>query len=208
MAADAPPIAADGPVKALLFDFGNVLVPIDFGLMAASWARSAGREASDIRDRWAFDDAYKAYERDQIGLGEYFSHLRRTLEVDLDDAALLAGWNAIFLEPDPRTVPLLQELSRRWPLYLFSNTNRAHQAFWSFRYARMLEPLTEVFTSCELGARKPEAEGFRRVAERIGVAPGEILFFDDLEENVEGARRAGLQAFVATGPDDIRRALS
>jgi putative hydrolase of the HAD superfamily len=46
------------------------------------------------------------------------------------------------------------------------------------------------------------------VAERIGVAPSAILFFDDTAENVEGARAAGLQAVLVRSPQDVEQALA
>ena len=198
---------AHPPIEALLLDFGNVVVPVDFGRMTSAWAAAAGRDPAEVAQRFAFDEPYCAYERGEIALGDYFGHLRRRLGVDLPDGELLAGWNAIFLEPEPAMEPLLAELSRRYPLYLFSNTNPEHHAHWAPRYAAMLGYFTAVFTSCGIGARKPEAEAFRHVALAIGADPARIVFFDDLAENVEGAWRAGLQAFVATGAADIRHVL-
>ncbi len=48
----------------------------------------------------------------------------------------------------------------------------------------------------ELGALKPHARGFLEVAERLGVAPGEIIHIGDREDlDVEGARAAGAVAW-------------
>ena len=46
------------------------------------------------------------------------------------------------------------------------------------------------------------------MTDAIGLAPGSILFFDDLAENVEGARAAGMQAVQVHGIEDIRQALT
>jgi len=70
----------------------------------------------------------------------------------------------------------------------------------------MLARFTEIYTSCDIGLRKPDSEAFLHVAQRMGLAPGRIVFFDDMAENVAGARRAGLQAFQAVGPEEVRRA--
>ncbi|MFK4788494.1 HAD family hydrolase [Microbacterium sp. ZW T5_56] len=48
--------------------------------------------------------------------------------------------------------------------------------------------------SCAIGAAKPDPRFFHIAAERIGVAPAEILFVDDNAQNVAGAQDAGLQA--------------
>lgn len=48
--------------------------------------------------------------------------------------------------------------------------------------------------SWEVGAAKPDPEFFHRVVRLIGAPAGEVLFVDDSEANVEGARAAGLAA--------------
>lgn len=193
--------------EALLLDFGNVLVPIDFGRAHAHWARAANVPTSHVAARFAFDEPLRTYERGEIDAAAYFVHLRNALAIDLPDAALQAGWNSIFLQPDPAVERLLEELSGRYPLYLFSNTNRAHLACWAPRHERMLARFKAVYTSCEIGLRKPDEQAFAHVARLMGFAPDRIAFFDDLAENVEGARRAGLQAFHVRSAADIRRAL-
>jgi putative hydrolase of the HAD superfamily len=93
------------------------------------------------------------------------------------------------------------------PLYLFSNTNALHQAFWSREYRSLLEHFSMIFCSHQLGARKPSPDVFRKVANAIAVAPSRLAFFDDLPENVDGARQAGLVGFHITSVADLRRAL-
>jgi HAD superfamily hydrolase (TIGR01509 family) len=201
-------MAGAAGVEAVLLDLGNVLVPIDFGRVFAHWGRVDGVAVDDLRARWSWDERYHAYERGHIDEATYFAHLRARLGLRQPDADMLAGWNAVFLEPHPEAAGLVEELSRRYPLYLFSNTNRAHQAWFTPQLEPMLERFTEVFTSCDIGLRKPDPQAFLHVAERMRVAPGRIAFFDDMAENVEGARRAGLQAFQVTrGPEDVRRVL-
>lgn len=116
---------------------------------------------------------------------------------------MLEGWNAIFGEPLPGAERVLRELAARMPVYVFSNTNAAHVAHFSPRYRDLLSGVTRVITSCDIGARKPEAEAFRRVATIAGLPPERLAFFDDLEENVAGARRGGLQAHRVTRPEEI-----
>lgn len=190
-------------VDALVFDLGNVLVPIDFGLAIAAWAGAAGVATSDLAGRFCFDQAYCAHERGEIDAPEYFARLRRSLGIELPDAELLRGWNTIFLDVAAETVDLLRRLSASVPLYVFSNTNRAHCAYWQPRYRELLAPFKKVICSCDIGRRKPEIEAFLQVARIAGIAPQRIGYFDDLEENVAGARAAGLRAFRAVSPADV-----
>lgn len=133
--------------------------------------------------------------------------MRASLGVDLDDEAFLAGWNAVFVREIDEVVAALPRLARRLPLYVLSNTNQAHHAFFSRRYAGVLSHFRRVFVSHELGARKPEPRAFERVAREVGLPPGRILFFDDLPENVAGARAAGMPGVVVSSPRDFLEAV-
>jgi putative hydrolase of the HAD superfamily len=63
------------------------------------------------------------------------------------------------------------------------------------------------FLSYRLGMMKPDARIFRTVAGSLGVAPKRILFFDDTERHVAGARQVGLQAHRVAGIGEAREIL-
>jgi HAD superfamily hydrolase (TIGR01509 family) len=55
--------------------------------------------------------------------------------------------------------------------------------------------------SGEVGLNKPEPEIFRLGAERLGVAPEDCVFVDDLRENCAGAEAVGMTAILHRGAD-------
>jgi HAD superfamily hydrolase (TIGR01509 family) len=193
--------------EAAVLDLGGVLVENDFRRAFAVWARAAGVPAEALAEKFSFDEAYCAHERGEIDATRFFASLKPRLGIQLSDAEMLEGWNAIFGGPMPGAERVLRELARRMPLYVFSNTNPAHVAYFGPRYRELLSPVTKVVTSCDIGRRKPEPEAFRRMAAITGIAPSRLAFFDDLEENVAGARAAGLQAQRVSRPGEILAAL-
>ena len=46
---------------------------------------------------------------------------------------------------------------------------------------------------------KPDAAIYELFCERYGVSPESCLFIDDMERNVEGARRVGMQGYRFDG---------
>jgi len=195
-------------IRALLFDLGGVLIDIDWDRAFSHWARHGGADARTLRQRFAFDAHYERHERGEIDARAYYDSLRRSLGVELPHEVFDAGWKAIFPGAVEPTIALLRELHGRIPLYLFSNTNLAHREEWAATFATALEPFDRMFTSCEIGARKPEPAAFRHVAREIGVPLESILFFDDTEENVIGARAVGMPAVHVREPADVRRAVA
>jgi len=191
----------------LLFDLGRVVLDIDFGQALDCWGRHAGCAPEDLAARFVRDEAYRRHELGTISDAEYFQSLRSALGIGIPDAAFLEGWNAIFAGEMPGIAALLARAAERLPLYAFSNTNRPHVAYFSQAYAGVLGHFEELFLSSSIGLRKPDREAFDHVVKAIGARPERIVFFDDLAENVEGARSCGLTAVHVTSDDDVARAL-
>ena len=61
-----------------------------------------------------------------------------------------------------------------------------------------------LFFSCDLGVAKPHQDFYSRVARALGHSGDELLFFDDLEANVEAARTAGWAAELFTTVERLR----
>jgi putative hydrolase of the HAD superfamily len=196
------------PVDALLFDLGGVLVEIDFGRAFGHWARCAGVDAGRLRERFSMDAFYVQHEIGRIDAAAYFESLRRSLEVDLDDAQFEEGWSGIFVREVPGIRTVLEEAARLRPLYVFSNTNPSHHRAWASRFPEVLAPFRQIFVSNELGKRKPEPEAFHAVSQAIDVPPEHILFFDDTLDNVNGALAVGMQAVHVQALADIERVIA
>ena len=194
-------------IDALVFDVGGVLIDVNFKLAFAHWAQCAQLPVERIATRFKVDAAYAAHERGEIDAAQYFATLRHSLGIDLPDQAFETGWNAIFRGVYPGAAELLAEVAVATPVYLFSNTNALHYDCWRALYPQIITPVTRLFCSQELGLRKPSIASFEKVCALIGAAPQRIAFFDDLAENIDGARRCGLNAFHIASPPALRNAV-
>jgi glucose-1-phosphatase len=197
-----------GDADALLFDLGRVIIDVDLTKALACWAGHAGCERSDLAARYAVDEVYFDHERGKISDEAFFDSLRRRLDITITDEQFLEGWNSIFVGEMEGIVPLLERASKHLPLYAFSNTNRAHVATFTRTYAEALKHFREIYLSSTIGLRKPDAEAFDHVVNAMGVPASRIVFFDDLAENIKGARARGLKAVHVTTTADVADALT
>jgi glucose-1-phosphatase len=201
------PRLCPGAADALLFDLGRVVLDIDFSQALSCWARHAGCAPSDLAARYVRDEAYRRHELGTMSDADYFESLRTSLRISISDEAFLEGWNAIFAGEMPGIVPLLARAAKQVPLYAFSNTNRPHVEHFSRIHASVLGHFKHVFLSSSIGLRKPDQEAYAHVVKAIGVPPARIVFFDDLAENIDGARACGLTAIHVTSTNDVEHAL-
>ena len=196
-----------GDADALLFDLGRVVLDIDFNRTLQHWASHAGCEPALLRRRFLHNETYHQHERGEIGDEAFFAGLRSSLGIGLSDAQFIEGWNAIFVGEMPGIRELLVRAARRLPLYAFSNTNNLHVTHFSNRYGEVLGHFRQIFLSSTIGLRKPEPEAYDQVVKAIGLPAERIVFFDDLDENIDGARACGLKAVLVRSSDDVAGAL-
>lgn len=212
-------------IDAILFDIGRVILDIDPALIGRHWlatlqshsinlprdasSTSSGKvlgSEAEIAKKVTGSETYHAYECGKISDGAFFDFVAEVLGLSLpiDTAVrevLRDGWNAIFLGKMPNVHEMLSEATQIAPVYAFSNTNQAHCDHFLPRFEGLFSDFSKIYLSQEVGMRKPHKEAFDAVVADMGVAPGRVLFFDDLAENIEGARRAGLHAVLVDGPD-------
>jgi putative hydrolase of the HAD superfamily len=197
-----------GSADALLFDLGRVVFDIDFKQAMACWARHGGCELADIAARFSADELVRQYEAGKVSDAAYFAHLRNMLGVDISDAQLLEGWNAIFIGEMPGIAPLLERAAKHLPLYALSNTNPPHIAHFSQAHAEVLGHFRELYLSSTIGLLKPDAAAYDHVVKAIGAPASRVVFFDDLADNIAGARAYGLIAVHVKSSEDVANALT
>jgi putative hydrolase of the HAD superfamily len=195
------------PVKAVLFDLGNVVLELDVRQVFARWAELSGEPIDALTSRWVLDDAYKRHEVGELDFHDYAAHLGGMLGIELSTSEWRAGWNALFREPFPEVAARLPGLSARVPCFCFTNTNPTHQAQWQSDFPAAIADFRKIYVSSEIGRRKPEQESYRWVASDMGFAPHEIHFIDDSRENVDGAISAGMQATLVRSEADVVAAM-
>jgi len=94
----------------------------------------------------------------------------------------------------------VQELSRKYRVFLLSNTNAFHVEYYNdmlnrdFGIQNLDHLMEKAFYSNELGCRKPDKEIYLKVLEQAGIKAEETLFIDDNEENVKVAEELGIRA--------------
>jgi glucose-1-phosphatase len=192
--------------RVLLCDLGGVLVEFSFDLAIEYWASASGSDRAVLRHEFCVDDEFEAFEAGRITTEDYFDHVRARLDLDLSESDMAAGWNAIYLGVNQEVLTLLEELRAAGVRVVgVTNTNPVHLAYWFPWYQRDFPVFDELYISTQLQCRKPERRFFEVVLHAEGIAKGDhVIFVDDAEQNVVGARRSGIEGFLFHDPDQMR----
>ncbi|MBI4758255.1 MAG: HAD-IA family hydrolase, partial [Chloroflexi bacterium] len=95
-------------------------------------------------------------------------------------------------EPYPPLWDYLPKLRNQFRLGIVNNGTYLTYPLFEEKYH--LNQLFDVFISSAVeGVRKPNPSIYVRASQKLGVSPERCLFMDDSVENIEGARRVGMQ---------------
>lgn len=104
-------------------------------------------------------------------------------------------WEEMLKGPIPETVQLLESLHRMGEYRLLALTNWSSETWpvaWNnYDFLKLFEGI--VISGHEKLA-KPDEAIYQLICQRYDVDPGKALFIDDVEENVIGAQKFGLNA--------------
>jgi len=183
------------PPRAVLLDLGNVLVFHDNALLFRKLAARAGLSQSEAERRLS-GTGWTAANRGLLGAEGIRRDVCGSLGVDLPAEEFNALWSSHFTVHEA-VLPRVEALVGRVKLGLLSNTNVLHAAFLRPRLP-VLERFDQVLLSCEVGAVKPEPAFYQEALRRLGCAPEEVAFFDDLPEFVQAANALGIRGHLFT----------
>jgi FMN phosphatase YigB (HAD superfamily) len=194
--------------KFFYFDLGNVLLHFDHSLSARQIAELAGCPY-EVAWEAVFGqyDLEGQYESGQLN-GESFH--RRFCEITGTSPPLnefLHAASAIFW-PVWGSVPLVAQLSNAgYRLGILSNTCDGHWDYCQRNYPFLTWYFPVVCLSFEAAVMKPAPAIYQYACEKVGLKPSEVFFVDDREDNVAGAKAAGMDAVRFTTPHQLARDL-
>ncbi len=176
---------------------GGVLVDLD-----PTWAGKTLSELgiTDIKqkhDALRKNGFYRKLDTGEVGADWLRQQLRDLSNREVTNEELDTAWNAMITGFPPERFQLLRDLRRNYHLFLLSNTNEIHTGFvlsevrkrFGYEFSSLFG---KVYFSNEMGRAKPDVETFQFVLTDSGLVGSESLFIDDLPDNCEGAKAAGI----------------
>lgn len=207
-----PGSPARAAVRAVIFDAGNTLLRMNYGIIAAHLA-ARGRAASpeqvedaELRARVRLDPhlAPGASTESTVTHGRYLRYLLENLAIT-DDAEIdaIARWRRGYNLPvglwnraDPQALAALRRVRAAGLVAgVISNSNGSVRSI--LEETGLAAQLDFIIDSAVVGVEKPDPRIFHLGLREAGVAPGEAVYVGDLYSvDVLGARAAGLAAVL------------
>ena len=178
-------------IRGLIFDYGGVLWDMRWDL-----ARTLEQEHG-LRERTIVDTLYGSdtYQKLEVGIGDrvaWLDEAHRTLEAAAgrELPRLHQHWRdrQHLIAPN---IDLIRRLRATYKTAVLSNADST--LVYRLRDAHGIHDLfDDVVCSADVGMAKPDPRIYALAAQRIGLPPEACAFIDDLAQNVEAARGAGM----------------
>lgn len=195
----------NGQIKLLVFDMGHVIIDFEWNIVCDGFLKRAGWNNADELGPVLKHVGSLGYETGKIGTAGFLHELNRLLATDISEEEFTGLWNATFRE-NQEMMDLLVELKKTHPLYLLSNTNENHYNYVQSNF-NVERHFDELFLSYLVGSAKPDLHIYEETIARSGFDAEHCLFVDDLEDNIAAARKAGMQAILFKGCEDLKEHL-
>jgi len=183
----------------IIFDFGNVLIDLDYSKAIASFNEL-------LKTDWNLTDQLphklvewiNVFESGMLAEESFLWKFQHNFDTNLDPINIISAWNSLLVGMPSERFPFLLELRKKYKTYLLSNTNSLHIS-WIRNYLKNehqvmnweTDYFEKVFYSHEILCRKPERLIYKYVMQQIEGKASDIIFIDDVEENIIAANAAG-----------------
>jgi putative hydrolase of the HAD superfamily len=200
----------------VMFDLGNVLVQIH----PEAFLRTLGIDSPENRTHYQrpVTEIVQSYERGDDSterflqnLAELFNAPGAAISPAKKDHEFSAGdfrraMLSIIGQPIAGMDEIVKALGARVPIGLLSNTNPLHFEA-CLEHLAVLRFIPSHFLSYRLKSLKPHPEIFLQAIEFLQLDPGDILYVDDLPDNIEAGRKVGLNSQLFVGQEELRKQL-
>lgn len=191
-------------IKHILFDCAGVLTEMNFRGMMLDLSGSEEIADCFVANLWVPGSPWHLYDKGELDSRQIVEELTKFLPSKLHPylQSLIDRFPEIF-PPMTGMEELVDELqSKGYPCYLLSNFPERFDEMPA--RTPVLQKLDGLVVSCRIHMLKPDPAIFLRAAQELGIDPCETIFIDDSLPNVQGAKKAGMEAYHFTTPADLK----
>ena len=186
-------------IKNILFDLGGVFLNINYQLTEQAFIDLGIADFGQRFNQQFSNTLFEDLETGKIDAAGFYEAFRNETGSTLSNKAIETAWNALLLDFPEERLEWLEQTGKKYPVYLYSNTNIIHYQCFMKIFGKKFEGknfndyFRKAYYSHELGLRKPYPGSYTKIMQLENLHAAETLFIDDTYKNIEGAQKAGLQ---------------
>ncbi len=196
-------------IENIIFDFGGVVLDIDPQLTINEFVKLG---FSDLEKATSdeFTQLIRKFERGIYTPEVFRNKMKKFLEIKISDQQFDDAWNALLFDIPSERIDIIEQVKENYQILLLSNSNEIHYDLYvrdlqlRFGYREFADLFHEAYFSFDLHLSKPDIEIYEFIINQNELKPKKTLFIDDRSDNIEAARKAGLQTYLLQKPERVR----
>ena len=200
-------------IKNLVFDFGGVITDISRSNAVKEFQSIGVANAEELLDKYHQKGIFLEVEDGRVDAGEFCRKLGELAGKYITYEESRKAWLSFFTDVPLYRLAYLEELKKKYNLYVLSNTNPFVMSWArSSEFTSLGKPLDDYFNklylSYQIGVVKPHREIFEYLLKDSGIVPAESVFIDDGAANVEMGEKLGFRTLKPLNGEDWREGLN
>lgn len=194
-------------LDAIIFDLGGVIIEVDMDYPYRYFAEYTGGDKDIlIKDLRAI--AF-SYEIGKITDKEFIEQIKYLTQFNENDQEIKKIWNGMLGTVPKELGHLLLKIKKEKKTFILSNTNPIHieEVEKRFKQAITQYPLEtlfdDIYYSHKIGLHKPDQKIYHYVIEKNNLNPHRTLFIDDNINNINHAKKIGIQTIHMNPPMNL-----
>ena len=205
-------------ITTLIFDLGGVIINIDPSRSINEFKSLSNNnnlfDGLDYKNNQASSllNFFFDFEKGLIDEVSFRNRLNKIGNFNLNKQRIENIWNKVIVSINFNLIDLILKLNNHYKVMILSNTNSIHERYYKSiclkKYGFDFKVLfNKVYYSHELNLRKPEPEIYKLILRENKLDPKEIIFFDDIIENIIAAEKVGFNTFKVSYIDTLEKYL-
>lgn len=196
-------------INTIVFDMGGVLVDLDRDASVRAFEALGYAAADRLLDPYVQSGIFLKLEEGAIGPQQLYEYIWEQVGRRIDPEAIDAALERFVVRLPVYKLDMLRELRKQYRVCLLSNTNIIMfpyivRTMFTQQGLTVDDYFDRLYLSYEMGMVKPHADIFEKMIAEEGMDPGQTLFIDDAQANVDTGRKLGFRTYLAGPGEDYR----
>jgi putative hydrolase of the HAD superfamily len=187
-------------MKTIFFDWGGVVANDPGDDFLTKILQDIGANPEQIQE--IFQLYMKRFMKGEISEAEYWDELSTNYGFVIQDSISdeFKKWSGLVANED--ILALVDEAKDKgWQTAILSNV--IEPTYNVLKSAGFYDRFDMIIASCKEGFAKPDIKIYELALERAGATPGESIFIDDKQNNLDPANEMGFATVLASNPTQI-----
>ena len=185
-------------IENIILDLGGVIINLNHELTNKAFQQLFPVDYAEMLEKSKNQQLFERYETNQVSTAEFIDFFKGYNSL-INENQIIDAWNEMLLDIPQERIDLIKNLSKKYNVFLLSNTNKIHYQTIEKQFQHTSEKGTfeslfkKVYLSYRIGLRKPNQEIFEYLLQDVHLKPENTLFIDDSLEHINTALKLNIR---------------